>query len=146
MTRWIVKETVRSKLWPHKSQVPQHPYRPSTPPPLLSPPGLLRALAPQVPEQDILHSLPSPSQDFYELWPHKFQNKTNGVTQRRWLAFCNPDLRDLISDALGSNAWISELDQLRGLRKHADDEKMQVWGLTGVVAVVGGSSSELDSR
>ena len=35
--------------------------------------------------------------DFYKMFPEKFQNKTNGVTQRRWLAFCNPPLRDLIT-------------------------------------------------
>lgn len=42
----------------------------------------------------------------------KFQNKTNGVTQRRWLAFCNPPLRNLITKVLGSDAWITDLDQL----------------------------------
>lgn len=42
----------------------------------------------------------------------KFQNKTNGVTQRRWLAFCNPPLRNLITKTLGSDAWITDLDQL----------------------------------
>lgn len=35
--------------------------------------------------------------DFYKMFPEKFQNKTNGVTQRRWLAFCNPPLRDLVT-------------------------------------------------
>jgi len=63
--------------------------------------------------------------DFYDLMPDKFQNKTNGVTQRRWLAFCNPQLRDLISSKLGDDAWIRELDMLRGLEKFADDEKFQ---------------------
>lgn len=48
-----------------------------------------------------------------QLWPHKFQNKTNGVTQRRWLAFCNPPLRSLISTKLGSEAWIKDLYQLQ---------------------------------
>ena len=59
--------------------------------------------------------------DFYSLWPHKFQNKTNGVTPRRWLAFCNPPLRALISSALKTDAWIGEADLLTGLRPHADD-------------------------
>ena len=59
--------------------------------------------------------------DFYSLWPEKFQNKTNGVTQRRWLAFCNPPLRALVSRALGTDAWIGEADLLAGLRPHADD-------------------------
>lgn len=44
--------------------------------------------------------------DFAELWPEKFTNVTNGVTQRRWLAFCNEPLRHLITQRLGSDAWI----------------------------------------
>ena len=59
--------------------------------------------------------------DFYAFWPHKFQNKTNGVTQRRWLAFCNPPLRALISQALATDAWIGDLDLLRGLKPFAED-------------------------
>lgn len=51
--------------------------------------------------------------DFYNLWPHKFQNKTNGVTPRRWLAFCNAPLRRLITNTLGSEAWINNLDFLQ---------------------------------
>ena len=39
--------------------------------------------------------------DFYELWPEKFQNKTNGITPRRWLLLCNPGLSDLIADKIG---------------------------------------------
>lgn len=42
----------------------------------------------------------------------KFQNKTNGVTQRRWLAFCNPPLRRLITETLGNDEWITDLDRL----------------------------------
>lgn len=53
----------------------------------------------------------------------KFQNKTNGVTQRRWLAFCNPPLRKLITQTLGSDDWITDLSQLEGLRAHADDKE-----------------------
>ncbi len=56
--------------------------------------------------------------DFYELWPHKFNNKTNGVTQRRWLAMCNPELRQLINNTIGED-WISDLDQLQKLAPHA---------------------------
>ncbi len=41
--------------------------------------------------------------DFYKLFPEKFQNKTNGVTPRRWLAFCNPPLASLITETLGSD-------------------------------------------
>ena len=53
--------------------------------------------------------------DFAELWPQKFQNKTNGVTPRRWLAFCNPPLRQLITETLGTDDWINDLDQLKVL-------------------------------
>ena len=58
--------------------------------------------------------------DFAELWPEKFQNKTNGVTPRRWLAFCNPPMRALLTRTLGSDAWIRNLElvqvRTRGLR------------------------------
>ena len=50
---------------------------------------------------------------FAELFPEKFQNKTNGVTPRRWLAFCNPPLRDLITQTLGGDSWINDLYQLQ---------------------------------
>jgi starch phosphorylase len=59
--------------------------------------------------------------DFYELWPQKFNNKTNGVTQRRWMAAANPGLSKLISETLGGERWISQLDELQGLARHADD-------------------------
>ncbi len=62
--------------------------------------------------------------DFAELWPHKFNNKTNGVTQRRWLAACNPKLSALITEKIGS-AWITDLAQLRKLEEFADDEEFQ---------------------
>ncbi len=58
--------------------------------------------------------------DFYELWPERFNNKTNGVTQRRWLAACNPGLNRLISGAIGEQ-WVSELTQLKRLAPLADD-------------------------
>jgi starch phosphorylase len=58
--------------------------------------------------------------DFYELWPEKFNNKTNGVTQRRWLAAANPGLARLINETIGT-AWVTRLDELRGLARHADD-------------------------
>jgi glycogen phosphorylase len=58
--------------------------------------------------------------DFYELWPTKFNNKTNGVTQRRWLASANPALSRLISKTIG-DGWVVKLDELRGLAAHADD-------------------------
>ncbi|WP_198264384.1 glycogen/starch/alpha-glucan phosphorylase [sulfur-oxidizing endosymbiont of Gigantopelta aegis] len=53
---------------------------------------------------------------FYQLWPEKFNNKTNGVTPRRWLAGCNPELRQLISKKIGEK-WIKDLSQLKQLEK-----------------------------
>lgn len=58
--------------------------------------------------------------DFYELWPKKFQNKTNGVTPRRWLYMCNPGLADLISTKIGED-WIVHLDQLQKLKPLVND-------------------------
>ncbi|MBK1700471.1 glycogen/starch/alpha-glucan phosphorylase [Thiococcus pfennigii] len=58
--------------------------------------------------------------DFYELWPAKFNNKTNGVTPRRWLAQCNPALRDLLNDEIG-DGWIHRLDGLARLVPYAED-------------------------
>ena len=63
--------------------------------------------------------------DFYKLWPSKFQNKTNGVTPRRWLELCNPALSAVITKWLGSDAWVANADLLAGLRKHADDPALQ---------------------
>ncbi len=62
--------------------------------------------------------------DFAELWPDKFNNKTNGVTQRRWLAGCNPALASLISEKIGES-WVTNLDRLEGLRPHAQDAGYQ---------------------
>jgi len=62
--------------------------------------------------------------DFFELWPEKFNNKTNGVTQRRWLAWCNKGLSALISDSIGEG-WVTDLKQLEQLRKLAEDENFQ---------------------
>ena len=59
---------------------------------------------------------------WYDLYPEKFQNKTNGITQRRWLALCNKELSALITRLLGDDAWITDLDRLRQLAKYADDE------------------------
>ncbi|MDD1605811.1 MAG: glycogen/starch/alpha-glucan phosphorylase [Methylococcaceae bacterium] len=58
--------------------------------------------------------------DFYELWPHKFNNKTNGVTPRRWLAGCNPALASLITEMIG-NSWVTDLTQLKKLEPYAND-------------------------
>jgi len=57
--------------------------------------------------------------DFYDLWPGKFNNKTNGVTQRRWLRKCNPDLAALISRHIGED-WITDAYALRRLAPLAD--------------------------
>lgn len=66
--------------------------------------------------------------DFYQLWPHKFNNKTNGVTQRRWLAWCNPDLNQLLNDTIG-NQWITKLTELKKLEPYAYDKAFQQkWG------------------
>jgi len=62
--------------------------------------------------------------DFYQMWPEKFNNKTNGVTQRRWLLRSNPGLADLITDTIGSE-WITNLDKLKGLEPFAEYETFQ---------------------
>ncbi|MBS1151281.1 MAG: glycogen phosphorylase, partial [Myxococcaceae bacterium] len=58
--------------------------------------------------------------DFAEMYPEKFNNKTNGVTPRRWLLACNPRLARLITEAIGDK-WISDLERLSELEKFADD-------------------------
>lgn len=60
--------------------------------------------------------------DWYKYYGNKFQNKTNGITQRRWLALCNPELSQLITRLLGSDDWIVDLDKLKQLEKYADDD------------------------
>lgn len=68
--------------------------------------------------------------DFYDLWPHKFRNKTNGVTQRRWLAFSNPGLREVLTKWLGTESWITNLELLTGLRQYASDTTLhKEWNL-----------------
>ena len=58
--------------------------------------------------------------EFDALYPGKFQNKTNGITPRRWLLECNHRLASLVTRTLGSDKWIRDLDQLRGLEKHIE--------------------------
>jgi glycogen phosphorylase len=58
--------------------------------------------------------------DFYELWPERFSNKTNGVTPRRFLALANPGLRELLDRTIGEG-WLKDLDRLRGLEPFVDD-------------------------
>ena len=60
--------------------------------------------------------------DFYEMMPEKFNNKTNGITQRRFLAHGNPLLSDWVTDKIGPD-WITDLSQLSKLKVYADDEK-----------------------
>jgi starch phosphorylase len=62
--------------------------------------------------------------DFYQLWPEKFNNKTNGVTQRRWMAWCNPELRQLLNDTIGEK-WITQLSDLENLAPYATKPKFQ---------------------
>ena len=63
--------------------------------------------------------------DFYEMMPQKFNNKTNGITQRRFLAHGNPLLADWVTKRIGSDAWITDLSQIKKLAKFADDKKAQ---------------------
>ena len=58
--------------------------------------------------------------DFFELWPEKFNNKTNGVTQRRWMASANPEMSKLITENIG-DAWIRQLDTLHKLAPYAEN-------------------------
>ena len=63
--------------------------------------------------------------DFFRVWPNKFQNKTNGVTPRRFLMLANPGLSQLITKHLGNNGWEHDLNKLRGLEALADDAGFQ---------------------
>ncbi len=63
--------------------------------------------------------------DFYELYPERFNNKTNGITPRRWLRTCNPELTALIDETLGGDGWVTKLEQLHGLEKFAQDPAFQ---------------------
>src|SRR2546428_11555247 len=58
--------------------------------------------------------------DFADMFPERFNNKTNGVTPRRWLLLANPDLSGLITEAIG-DGWITDLSRLRHLIPLADD-------------------------
>jgi starch phosphorylase len=71
-------------------------------------------------KQDVL-------KDFYDLWPEKFGNKTNGVTPRRWVVLSNPKLTHLVSNAIGTG-WIKNLDELKSLEPMAADASFrQSW-------------------
>ncbi len=60
--------------------------------------------------------------EWYAVWPERFNNKTNGITQRRWLALCNPELSGFITERIG-DGWVTELDELKKLAPYADDER-----------------------
>lgn len=62
--------------------------------------------------------------NWYELYPEKFQNKTNGITPRRWLRLCNKELSSLITELLGSEDWVKNLEELKKLENFIDDEKV----------------------
>lgn len=62
--------------------------------------------------------------DWYSIYPERFRNETNGITQRRWLALCNMELSALITELLGDDSWITDLDKLKELEKYADDENI----------------------
>ena len=65
--------------------------------------------------------------DFYQLWPEKFNNKTNGVTPRRWMAAANPGLRALLDEVLGEQ-WVTDLSRLSQLEGYLDDPVFrQTW-------------------
>jgi starch phosphorylase len=62
--------------------------------------------------------------DFYEMWPQKFSNKTNGVTPRRWMVLSNPSLAELISEHIG-NGWVKDLTQLKALEPLAENAEFR---------------------
>ena len=71
---------------------------------------------------DLLKSAVVP--DFHDFYPRRFNNKTNGITQRRWLRKCNPGLASLITSRIGDK-WITDLSQLKKLEKWAEDRVFQ---------------------
>ena len=100
----------------------------------------------------LIHSLAA---DFAEVWPEKFNNKTNGVAPRRWLMKCNEGLTDLISRTLDENKWITDLHKLRDLEPFAEDEgfrdafkevkRQNKLRLAGVIQDLSGVSVDPDS-
>ena len=70
-------------------------------------------------KNDVLH-------DWYNIYPDRFQNKTNGITQRRWLALCNPELSDLLTRLLGNESWKTDLSQLKKLESFKDDDAVMM--------------------
>lgn len=62
--------------------------------------------------------------NWYKLYPEKFQNKTNGITPRRWLRLCNKELSNLITELLGNEDWVKDLSKLNELKKFADNKEV----------------------
>ncbi len=63
--------------------------------------------------------------DWYKIWPERFFNETNGITQRRWLALCNRELSGLLTELTGSDAWMTDLAQLKQLEDKGTPEVLQ---------------------
>lgn len=63
--------------------------------------------------------------DFFETWPDKFNSKTNGISQRRWLLVSNPELARLLTEVIGSDAWVRDLEALKALEPLADASDFQ---------------------
>ena len=61
--------------------------------------------------------------EWYRLYPERFQNKTNGITQRRWLGLCNPELTALLAETLGHDAFLTDLPRLRELHRAIDEDQ-----------------------
>ncbi|HCW54618.1 MAG TPA: glycogen phosphorylase [Clostridium sp.] len=61
---------------------------------------------------------------WYNVYPNKFQNKTNGITPRRWLRLCNKELSEFITELLGTEEWVKKLTLLKNLEKYKDDEEV----------------------
>lgn len=77
----------------------------------------------------VLHSNLLKSQlfkNFSDIWKYKFNNKTNGITPRRWLKLCNPSLSELISDTIGEN-WTTDLYELKNLEKYISDNTLHLY-------------------
>ena len=75
------------------------------------------AIHTEILKNDVLH-------DWYDLYPDKFRNKTNGITPRRWIALCNPELSQLISENLHTDDWKKDLTMLSRLENLRGDNKM----------------------
>lgn len=75
------------------------------------------ALHTQIIKEDTLH-------DWHDIWPEKFNNKTNGVTPRRWLRQCNRRLSKLLTRLLGSDEWVRDLDRLKELEHFSSDPQV----------------------